>query len=92
MYFNIILSVVFFLPIIIAIDPPDIKPCPFNVFEQADNPALLLEKTEELKSKVLECFQDIRGNTSVTIQDASCDELMCAYECTTDIFQFVSIT
>lgn len=88
MFHQIFLIILGITPFAMSLVAPEPRPCTFDIFKHADNPALSPVKLHELKSKTLECLQKIRG-ARVTIQDASCNELMCAYKCATEYFKMV---
>lgn len=72
----------------LTLPPPETQPCPFDVFEHSNNPALSQTKVNDMKTRVLNCLANIRGYR-ITLSEATCDELMCAYHCNAEHWNFV---
>lgn len=79
-----------FIPFIIALVSPQTKPCPHDAFNFSDNPALNQDLIKSLRSKILECLEVIRGS-HIKLEEATCDELMCAYQCGAESFELVRL-
>lgn len=63
-----------------ALPPPQTKPCPFDIFRNSDNIGLGLPRLNHLKATVKECLAAHVGHP-IEIDEATCDQLICAYEC-----------
>lgn len=66
------------------------QPCPFDIFRSASYPALTSTQIFDVKLDLLDCLNDIKGY-KVELEDVTCDELICAYECSGENFGFVMI-